>query len=347
MAGTYSSLHDIARVAEVSAMTVSRVLRGLPGVGARTRERVLAVASEMGYEPDPELIRAMQLVRDKKLRGSRSVIAVVRELPEKGELPAGACHFVLQEDFKRSAAVHGYLTEEFWLGRDGLTPGRLSDILHARGIEGVIVSPQSVSMPCQYLDFSRFAAVTVGYALREPSLHRSTTNVVPGMQFVFDRLMESGYRRIGIAIAKWVDDRTQNIYSSSMLRLQYQLAGGERVPLLYFEHNDYWRDEEVFCDWVRKHEPDVIISYEEHVPQWLKKMGLRIPQDVGLVVHDWVPGMEGWAAINHRRDFIAEGAVDLLMMQMMRRERGVPEVPRQISIPPEWVEGGSIRDRLG
>lgn len=342
----YTSLHDIARHAGVSAMTVSRVLRGLPGAGEKTRQKVLLTAQELGYEPDPEFARAMKLVRDKKSHTQRSVIAVVRELPEKGELPAGSCYFVSQEDFRRSAAVHGFLTEEFWLGKDGLTPSRLSDILHARGIEGIIVSPQSVSMPCQHLDYSKFAAVTVGYSLRSPSLHRSTTNVVPGMQFVFDRLLERGYKRIGIAIAKWVDDRTQNIYSSSILRFQfqYQSSESERMPLLYFEHNDYWRDEIQFCRWVREHEPDVIISYEKHVPQWLRKMGLRIPQDIGLVVHDWVPGMKGWAAINHRRDFIAEGAVDLLMMQLMRRERGVPEVPRQISIPPEWVDGPSIRN---
>lgn len=339
----YTSMHDIARLAGVSAMTVSRVLRGLPGAGEATKQKVLEAVKKLGYEPDPEFARAMKLVRDKKSRTQRAVIAVVRELPDENELPNGSCYFVSQEDFRRSAAVHGFFIEEFWLGKDGLTSARLSDILHARGIEGVIVSPQSVSMPCQDLDYSRFAAVTVGYSLRSPSLHRSTTNVVPGMKFVFDRLLERGYRRIGIAIAKWVDDRTQNIYSSSILRFQYQLAESEKVPLLYFEHNDYWRDEAQFCRWVREHEPDVIISYEKHVPHWLRKMGLRIPQDIGLVVHDWIPGMNGWAAINHRRDYIAEGAVDLLVMQLMRRERGVPKVPRQISIPPEWVDGPSIR----
>jgi LacI family transcriptional regulator len=29
--------------------------------------------------------------------------------------------------------------------------------------------------------------------------------------------------------------------------------------------------------------------------------------------------------------------------QLLHHERGVPEVPRQILIPPAWVEGPSIR----
>jgi DNA-binding LacI/PurR family transcriptional regulator len=337
------SLHDIAKQAGVTAMTVSRVLRQLPGAGRETRLRVMEAAGALGYVPNPDLTRAMQLVRSKKARTNRSVIAVVREAPPDDELQDGTCHFMPTEFLQRSAESHGYRVEEFWLGRDGLTPQRLSGILHARGIEGIIVSPQSVSMPCAKLDFSKFASVTVGYALKEPSLHRSATNVVPGMKFVFDRLLERGYRRIGIAIAKWVDDRTQNIYSSSMLRFQYGMPPSECVPMLNFVHNDIRQDEALFCRWIREHRPEVIISYEQHVPKWLKKMGLKIPQDIGLVVHDWVPGMTEWAAINHRRDYIAEGAVDLLVMQLMRRERGVPAVPRQISIPPEWVEGPSIR----
>ncbi|TLD69373.1 LacI family transcriptional regulator [Phragmitibacter flavus] len=339
------SLHDIAKHAGVTAMTVSRVLRRLPGAGEETRRKVMESAEALGYAPNPDLTRAMQLVRSKKSRTNAAVIAVVREEIPGDDLLDGACHFMPMEFLQRSAESHGYRVEEFWLGRDGLTAGRLSGILHARGIEGIIVSPQSVSMPCSKLDFSKFASVTVGYALKEPSLHRSATNVVPGMKFVFDRLLERGYRRIGIAIAKWVDDRTQNIYSSSMLRFQYELPQAECVPMLNFAHNDIRHDEDLFCAWIREHRPEVIISYEQFVPQWLRKMGLRIPEDIGLVVHDWVPGMTGWAAINHRRDYIAEGAVDLLVMQMMRRERGVPTVPRQISIPPEWVEGESIKEK--
>ncbi|MHA7306821.1 LacI family DNA-binding transcriptional regulator [Arthrobacter sp. TMN-49] len=51
------SIDDVAARAEVSTATVSRALRGLPNVNPTTRERVLAVAQEMGYVPSPSATR--------------------------------------------------------------------------------------------------------------------------------------------------------------------------------------------------------------------------------------------------------------------------------------------------
>lgn len=340
------SLQDIAREARVSAMTVSRIIRQLPGASAKTRQKVLTIADRLGYLPDPDLARAMNVVRTKKSRRRQSVIAVVREAVPEDELQlGGGYHFMPHAYIQRSAAAHGYLADEFFLGKDGLTAKRLSGILYARGVEGIIVYPQSVAMPCRDLDYSRFASVVLSYSMKEPSLHRSATNVFPGIQSVLAELKHRGYERIGIAVSRWADDRTQNVYSSGMLHYQHGQAGGHVVPLLLFPHNDFSQDEALFRRWLKKHRPDVIISFDTHVPGWIHNMGLRIPEDIGLVVHDWMPGMTAWAGIDHRREYIADGAVDLLVMQLMRGERGIPLVPRELCIPPAWVEGPSIRPR--
>jgi LacI family transcriptional regulator len=47
------TLEQIAKLAGVSRTTASRVINGLPGVRATTRERVLKVIEEYGYHPDP------------------------------------------------------------------------------------------------------------------------------------------------------------------------------------------------------------------------------------------------------------------------------------------------------
>lgn len=47
-----ASLEDIARVAGVSKMTVSRVLRGASGFSDETRDRVLQIAQNLGYVPN-------------------------------------------------------------------------------------------------------------------------------------------------------------------------------------------------------------------------------------------------------------------------------------------------------
>jgi len=47
------SIEDVARLAKVSGATVSRALRNLPNVSARTRTRVLAAAAELNYTVSP------------------------------------------------------------------------------------------------------------------------------------------------------------------------------------------------------------------------------------------------------------------------------------------------------
>src|SRR5690348_17401747 len=63
------TLFDVAARAGVSTALVSIVMREAPGASATTRERVLAVADELGYRPD---IRA-QLLR----RGRSRLLGVV------------------------------------------------------------------------------------------------------------------------------------------------------------------------------------------------------------------------------------------------------------------------------
>ncbi|HSI14487.1 MAG TPA: LacI family DNA-binding transcriptional regulator [Chthoniobacter sp.] len=336
-------MQTIAAKAGVSAMTASRVLRNSPRVAPATRRRVLAAARALKYQPDPHLSRLMSVVRSRKTPRLRAVIAVVREDLPQDELHAPNYQYVGIRDIRGRAEQHGYHAEEFWLGREGVGPERLSDILHARGIEGLIVSPQSSRMLCAQLDYTRFAAVTFGYGLQHPSLHRVAGNMTVGIQAAVAQLRVRGYRRIGLAITQWVDTRAQQAYSGAMLQVQQAMARQDRVPILLFPHNDLSRGAGVFRKWIKAHRPDALISFDTHVPEWLRQLGLRIPEDIGLVVHDWAESMRGFAGIFQRRDHIAVAAVDLVATQLLHHERGVPEVPRQILIPPAWVEGSSIR----
>ena len=58
-------MSQIAELANVSAMTVSRVLNNSPAVTPDTREKVLRIARELGYEHYPNALSRM-------LRGERS-----------------------------------------------------------------------------------------------------------------------------------------------------------------------------------------------------------------------------------------------------------------------------------
>jgi len=285
----------------------------------------------------------MSIVRGAKARRTHAAIGVIRDDIPEDELHDRAYQYVSTHDIRARAERLGYRAEEFFLGRDGLTPGRLNGILRARAVEGIIVSPQSSRIIGAQLDFAPFAAATFGYGLHSPALHRASTNMMQGILHAAHELERRGYRRIGIAITHWIDARADHTYSGALLHYQQTIAARNRVPLLIMPDH-VPGGAKVFTAWFRKHQPDVIISFDTYVPEWLtQNLGLRIPDDVGLVIHDWTERMTVFAGIHLRRSHVAAAAVDLVATQLMHNEHGVPEVPRQILIPPAWIEGPSIR----
>lgn len=339
-----SSLSAVAALAGVSAMTVSRVLGRSPHVAAQTRERVLAAVQQVGYRPNPQIARIMSVVRGAKRRRQQATIGVVRDDIANDDLHDPAYQYVSTADISRRAEHHGYGVDEFFLGRNGLTPARLTSILRARGIEGLVVSPQSSRIIGAQLDHRLFAAVTFGYALQTPALHRASTNMMQGILSALSELGRLGYRRVGMAVTEWIDTRADHAYSGAFLFHQQRIPERDRLPIFIFPQNNPAHGCDAFCTWVRRHRPDAVISFHTYVPQWLKQnLGLRIPEDIGLVVHDWTESMQGFAGIHHRRPFVAAAAVDLLVAQLMRNERGIPEVPHQVLVLPSWIPGPSVR----
>lgn len=325
-------------------MTVSRALRNHPSVSTATRKRVLNAAAKLGYAPDPYLARLMARVRSHRHQGSGAVIAVVRDDHRGDDLLDAAYHYAPLRDISDQAARYGYRIEEFRLDRARMSPVRLRQILEARGIEGIIVSPQSSRSIGREMDYSGFAAVTLGYGLPQPALHRASTNMTRGILQATRELTARGYRRIGLAVSEWIDARSDHTYTGAMLNHQRQVPARDRVPLLLFPKNNISEDKQYFCAWFRRHRPEVIITFDTYVPDWMTRdLRVSIPGDCGLVVHDWIERCTGYAGIDHRRPQVIAAAVDLLATQLLNNDRGVPAVARQVLIEPAWIDGPSIR----
>jgi LacI family transcriptional regulator len=337
-------LQAVARAAGVSPMTVSRVFHQHPNVLPKNRQAVEQAARELGYQPDPLITRLMTRVRSYRQRRCVSVIAVVRDDNPDDDSRDSAYQYVALDDLRLRAEQHGYRVEQFRVGRENMKAGRLVQILRARGIEGIILSPESSRNFGAGMDYTHFAAATIGYGLRQPMLHRASTNMTRGILQTTEILVARGYRRIGLALTQWMDVRADQTNSGAMLNFQRSRSPRERVPLLLFPKNNLAENEGIFCRWVKQHRPDVVISFDSYVPDWLtRRLGLAIPEDIGFVVHDWRKDLSGFAGIYHQRPHVAASVVDLVANQLVHNERGVPEVPRQILIPPAWVDGPSVR----
>ena len=54
MASQPLTINDIAKLANVSKRTVSRVLNNSPSTKSETRDRIMNIIQEVGYVPDPQ-----------------------------------------------------------------------------------------------------------------------------------------------------------------------------------------------------------------------------------------------------------------------------------------------------
>src|SRR5215813_12345468 len=87
------TISHVAQVANVSKMTVSRVLNGQPGVSEATRQRILSTMESMGYVANPAA---------RTLRGSSKVIGLVLPgltSPYMGEVITGISKAADQLDY--------------------------------------------------------------------------------------------------------------------------------------------------------------------------------------------------------------------------------------------------------
>jgi hypothetical protein len=62
----------------------------------------------------------------------------------------------------------------------------------------------------------------------------------------------------------------------------------------------------------------------------------RIPTSTKIVLLDWRPDFPKFGGIEQGEDIIAANAVDLVVGQLHRNERGVPERMKMVLFPGLW-----------
>lgn len=334
------SLSQIAQLARVSSMTVSRALRNHPHIAAHTRKRVLEAAAKLGYTPDPFVAQLMEKVRRSRRGAVRATLALVCDhLPESTSIH----NYMPLRPIQERAKGYGYRVETFHLDPGGLSAPRLQQILETRAIDGILLSVNPNGGLSKQLNYERLAVVAFGFGLREMPIDRASTNVSQGLHAIFQILAARGYRRVGMVITPWIDLRADYAYSGALLHYQQSLPATARIPLFQLDESDVSASRPFFVKWFEKHAPDVLIAPVEPVAGWLKERGLSFPRDIGFVVHDLAPGQTKYAGMDHRREEVAAAAVDTLAAHLRHHEYGLKTAPRQTLIPAAFVDGPSLR----
>jgi LacI family transcriptional regulator len=337
------TIRDVARVAGLSLATVSLALRNSPRVKAATLARVHTAAKQVGYRPDPLVAALMSRLRGGQTAEGVNIIAILNIGAEtRASIPADSFIGQINVGLHERAQELGFKPEHFNALGPAMTPRRMGDILHHRGINAVIVPPLKQHTESVDLDWSHFAAVAVGYSLRDPALHRVCPDQYMGMRLAVDRLVKLGYRRIGLCLDAFTDQRVFRKWSAVIAWHNEKVGRELAVPVL-LEAGIY---RESFQAWFRKHRPEAIISPVQPIVGWVRELGLRVPEDVGFCHACWTDRRDPCAGIDQQPQIIGRAAVDMVVGQVHRNERGLPAHPTVLEVLPAWADGPTVAPRL-
>lgn len=333
------TLREIARRAGVSHTTVSLSLRNHPSIPEATRERLRHFADELGYRSNVLVSALMSQVRLKQHKSGPEVVGFLTGGPTANDWQNHSASVGFYEGARQRAQQLGMRVEPFWVGLGGAASAATCRMLHARAIHGNLISPFPVPVYDYELDWARLICVGLGYVFNRHALHRATHNHFRGAFLAFEKLVQLGYKRIGLMLDREENSRVNYTWLGGYLAAQNHLAGARLEPLLTTEADPLSK----VGKWIKKTKPDAVIGFGPKQFHLLTQLGCRIPRDVAYVALDVeqtrLARVEQVTGINQNLTLIGATAIDILASQLYHNEQGLPQRPVFSMIEGYWVDG--------
>ncbi len=322
------TMRSLAAAAGVCPMTVSLALRDDRSVSVETRARIQALARARGYRPDPILSHLMQHLRTGRTPKARVNLAVLTTLnaPFVQRLTAGA---------SARAAHLGYVLDPVDLRISPRKPAALTRMLLARGVAGLLVAPSADPTDgSTLLDWNQFAAVAMTYSVYEPRVHRVVTHHYDNAVRTFALLQQRGFRRFGFAMTADMEFRSNHSYTGAYFRA-CNVGGTKAPPILFLESSG----RRAIQAWFERHRLQaVVVANASQVGNFIAPaLGARRCAATGFACLDFEADTP-IAGMDQRFETIGSHAIDALVAQIHRNERGLPKNPTISMVEGGWEE---------
>lgn len=328
------TVRTIAKAAGVSAITVSRALRNDRRVAPETLARVLAVARQVDYRPDPHIGQLMHYLRRRRRPAFQATLCALTDVPIGARLPytermlAGA---------RERAEARGYAFSVLDLSRDG-SPASLQRILLGRGVEGLILLPMAEPGEIvRLLDWGEFSTIATTTSVLAPQTHCVAPHHLRNIQLLCAQLTARGYQRIGLALHRDYVARVHHAFNAGALWHNAWNGTPPVRPLIYTA-----AEPTTLETWFVEERPDVIVTNTARAAvEFSRRLRLTVPGPIGFALTNIVSAEDGFAGVDERPAAIGAVAIDLLAGMVQRGERGVPEVATSTLIAGSWLDAPS------
>ncbi|MFO7726669.1 MAG: LacI family DNA-binding transcriptional regulator [Oceanipulchritudo sp.] len=340
------TVRDIAEEVGLHFTTVAEALRGSSRIKEATRLRVEEAARRLGYRPDP-ILSALSAYRSSNMRSSfQGVLVWINGFSEKDFFNQdhtfyGDCY---QGALER-AKMLGYKLEVFWIGEKRMSGKRASNILKARSILGIIVGPMPEMTTNIDIEWENFNSLRIGYSLSDSRITNVISDQFANTQWAFQRLMDDGFRRIGFACPRYLDNRVSNKFSGAFMSMVHRHFRKPPIPMFLDDKKE--GDPEAFLAWYETYRPEVILAGGRSAYyRVLMEAGIKVPEAVQFVsLHSEYIQLPV-AGISQNGKAVGTVAVDHLVGMIQRFKVGLESHPKTTMILGRWVEGESYQPEL-
>lgn len=331
------SITDVAKAAGVSSVTVSRVLRGESNVKPSTAQKVEKAVLQLGYRRNPMVQALMSAVRRKSV-AVESNIAWLPQPRKHDPARTDARLRQLQEGARERAIQLGFGFEPIMMDQPPLSRERLRNLLDARGVRGAVIAPLAHPSVLPNIPWDHFSIATIGRSLREPLISHAMLHCQHAVERVLKEVSARGYRRIAFLGMSDAVERSDNLQWMVCHAFQLRQDPADRIEPVSV---DGWTNER-FKSWLKQTRPDAIIaSYPQHIQQ-IREQNLPFLAEAGYATLSWREEYPQIAGLRHPMDILGAAAIDIVVAQIHRNERGIPERPKTMLIEGDWIEGSTL-----
>lgn len=342
------SMKDIAEIAGVSKTAVSLALRNDPQISCKQRTRIQKIAKKLGYLRNPKIGELMSQMRSAKSRNLHGTLAIINCYQDPYAFSKHPTIPKYVEGSKRRALALGYAVDTFWLYEANMSAQRWISMLKARGISGIVLigMMRQNRIPEFFKEVvEHFPTTVTGVRTRKPALSFSCADHHMLTLQAFEHAVEFGYKRPGIVIEETINGLVEHRFTSAFLTGQqkYLPSINHIAPFVNFDPAK--KDLSLFNDWVTREKPDVILTLYHAVEKWVNTLGIKVPEQMGLIQLEWRNHHPNWAGMDQHNDICGEAAVDMVINLIYNGEIGFPVFPRATLIGSSWVDGRTVSRR--
>lgn len=340
------TLRDVARAAGVSVGTASQAMRGYGVVAKTTKEKVLKVAHEIGYQPNAAAAALVSQRREKRGHKLSLKLAFLQltEIQRISTIPG----------FITGCEELGYTYEVFPMWEHQENSAAISRQLWSKGIDGIVWMPTGKSQKTAWwhqFDWSLFPVVQINQALPEPRFHSVRTSFFDDTYLTLKEVFKSGYRRV--LFLNWQthapNDDHRRLGALEAYR-SYDLPPDGQIQHFAIKEAHFEEATTLITKTIRDWKADAVVGFPWSYFYWLGDEGFEIPKEVAFASPQAPSNLEqapvSIAGCCNQFEELARRAVHSLHRLILLGERGIPEQPDQTVLPSFWQDGESLPKKL-